>query len=242
MSNLEGRLRIILSQKSQYAALQQQEGALRFYLQDELTKGRVISLIKRNLKGDYDKEGKPYDHRASGYLENSIFPATDNPQGWTGDLIKSRLVGDGYLGLGIDVEEFSVYFKAASYAEKLSEGFTAGELSISSIKNWIYSKARRNPQSQWYTAYPRGDKGYATYYYSGDQVSHNVAKYIARPIVKKLKTVGYKGSGWLDFLQGPAGFQGALNRAYLKYLRDYPEYTWATITYKIEETLEKTGL
>lgn len=241
MSNLEGRLRIILSQKSQIAALRQQEGALRFYLQDELTKGRVITLIKRNLKGDYDKEGNPYDHRATGYLESSIYPVTDNPQGWTGDLIKSRLVSDGYLGLAIDVEQFSVYFKAASYAEKLNDGFTAGTLTADSIKNWIYSKARRNPTSKWYAAYPRKE-GYETYRYYGDQVTTSVAKYIAKPIVRKLKTVGYKGSGWLEFLQGPAGFQGALKRAYMRYLKDYPSYTWATITYKIEETLEKIGL
>ncbi len=239
--NLNGRLRVIVSRKSRGEALKQQEGALRFYLQDELTKGKVITLLKRNLSGPQDKEGNPYDHRASGYLENSIYPKTDDRNSWTDQLIKSRLKGDQYLGLGIGVNEFSVYFKAASYAEKLSDGFTASDLSISQITRWIQSKAKRNPMSQWYTAYPRSE-GYATYYYSGNEVTYNVAKYIAKPIVKKLKTVGYKGSGWLNFLQGPAGFQGALKRAYLKYLRDYPEYVWATMTYRIEETLEKIGL
>lgn len=241
MSNLEGRLRIILSRKSRGEALKQQEGALRFYLQDELTKGKVISRLKSNLKGDYDKSGKPYNHRASGYLEKSIYPNVDNRQLWTKDLITSRLQGDSYLGLGVGIENFSVYFKAASYAEKLSDGFTSGDVTESDIQRWIYAKARVNPQSEWFTSYKRS-KGYKTYYYSGDQVSFSVAKYIAKPITKKLKTVGYKGSGWLNFLQGPAGFQGALQRAYMKYLRDYPDYTWATMTYRIESTLEKIGL
>ena len=66
-----------------------------------------------------------------------------------------------------------------------------------------------------------------------------MAEYIAKPITQKLQVNGYAGSGWMDFLQGPAGLKGALTRAYGRYLKDYPAYTWATMTYRIEQMLEK---
>jgi hypothetical protein len=209
-------------------------------LQDELTKSKVISRLKANLEGPYNKEGNPYSHKVSGYLEKSIFPATDDPQGWVGNLITSRLVGDSYLGMGIGIEEFSVKINMASYAEKLNDGFnSAAGLRYEDITTWVYLKARKNPASEWFTSYKRRDGGYQTYYYSGNQVTYKIAEYIAKPIAKKLRTVGYKGSNWMEFLQGPAGLKGALERAYLKYLRDYPEYLWATMTWRIEENLQK---
>ena len=245
MQNLEGRLRIILSRKSRGEAKKQQEGALRFYLQNELSKGKVITLLKRNLEGPYNKEGNPYSHKATGYLERSIYPNVDSHTAWGKvngvNLIESRLVGDSYLGMGIGIERFSVMINMASYAEKLSDGFNSpAGLTYNDIAMWVYAKARRNPNSEWFASYKRKD-GIKTYYYSGNEVTMAIANYIAKPITKKLKTVGYKGSGWLDFLQGPAGLRGALNRAYSKYLRDYPEYLWATMTWRIEENLEKLG-
>lgn len=246
MDNLSGRLRIILSRKSPGEARKQQEGALRFYLQDELTKAKIIHRLKENLEGPYNKEGNPYSHKVSGYLEKSIYPSVDAPQAWKKvngkNVIESKLIGSPYLGLGIGIQEFSVMINMASYAEKLNDGFnSASGLRYEDITSWVYLKARKNPQSEWFTSYRRRDGGYQTYYYSGNQVTYKIAEYIAKPIAKKLRTVGYKGSGWMEFLQGPAGLRGALNRAYSKYLRDYPEYVWATMTWRIEENLEKLG-
>jgi len=238
MDNLEKRLRIILSEKTPLKATYQQRGALQFYLQDQLNKGKVISLLKRNLSGPQNKEGRPYDHRATGFLEKSIMPATDGNQIWTKRFLRVKLTGDRYLGLGISLDEFSAKIEAASYAQKLSDGFSSSGVTQEEIANWIYAKARRNPSSRWQASYRRKD-GYKTFDYYGDQVSYSVAKYIAKPITQKLQVNGYAGSGWMEFLQGPAGLKGALTRAYGRYLKDYPAYTWATMTYRIEQMLEK---
>ena len=238
MDNLERRLRIILSEKTPLKATYQQRGALQFYLQDQLNKGKVISLLKRNLSGPQNKEGRPYDHRATGNLEKSIMPATDGNQIWTKRFLRVKLTGDRYLGLGISLDEFSAKIEAASYAQELSDGFSSSDVTQKKIANWIYAKARRNPISRWRANYRRKD-GYIPYDYYGDKVSYSVAEYIAKPITQKLQVNGYAGSGWMDFLQGPAGLKGALTRAYGRYLKDYPAYTWATMTYRIEQMLEK---
>ncbi len=238
MDNLETRLRIILSRKTPGEATKQQRGALQFYLQDQLNKGKVITLLKRNLSGPQDREGRPYDHRATGNLEKSIMPATDGNQIWTKRFLRVRLTGDRYLGLGISLDEFSAKIEAASYAQELSDGFSSSGVTQDQIANWIYAKARRNPGSRWQASYRRKE-GYKTFDYYGDQVSYSVAKYIAKPITQKLQVNGYAGSGWMEFLQGPAGLKGALTRAYGRYLKDYPAYTWATMTYRIEQMLEK---
>lgn len=239
MSDLEKRLqRIVLNRKTPGEATKQQRGALQFYLQDQLNKGKVITLLKRNLSGPQDREGRPYDHRASGYLENSIKPKQDGNTVWNKNFVRVKLIGDKYLGLGISLEEFSARIEAASYAQKLSDGFIDGEVQESDIAQWIYSKARRNPNSKWQASYARKD-GFETIDYYGDKVTMAVANYIAKPVTQKLRTVGYKGSGWMDFLQGPAGLKGALQRAYLRYLNDYPAYTWATMTNKLNKMLER---
>lgn len=239
MDNLEGRLRIILSRKSPGEATKQQRGALQFYLQDQLNKAKIIANLKANLSGPNDQEGKPYDHRASGYLEKSIMPAADGDTVWTKRFVKVALTGDKYFGLGISLDTFRVQIEAASYAQKLNDGFTSTSgLTYNDIALWIYQKARRNPASEWYAAYKRKD-GIKTYYYSGNEVTLSIADYIAKPITKKLQTQGYKGSRWMEFLQGPAGLKGALTRAYRRYLDDYPAYTWATMTYKLNKMLEK---
>ncbi len=238
MDNLEKRLRIILSEKTPLKATLQQRGALQFYLQDQLNKGKVISLLKRNLSGPQNKEGNPYDHRATGNLEKSIMPSTDGNQVWTKRFLTVRLTGDRYLGLGISLDEFSAKIEAASYAQELSDGFSSSDVTQKKIANWIYAKARRNPLSRWRANYRRKD-GYIPYDYYGDKVIYSVAKYIAKPITQKLQVNGYAGSGWMEFLQGPAGLKGALTRAYGRYLKDYPAYTWATMTYRIEQMLEK---
>ena len=238
MSDLDSRLRIILSRKTPGEATKQQRGALQFYLQDQLNKGKVITLLKRNLSGPQDKAGNPYDHRATGNLERSIMPSKDGNQIWTKRFLRVRLTGDKYLGLGISLDEFSAKIEAASYAQELNDGFVAGDVTEADIAKWIYNKARRNPSSRWTAAYARKD-GFETFDYYGDKVTMAVAEYIAKPITKKLQTVGYAGSGWLEFLQGPAGLKGALDRAYGRYLKDYPAYTWATMTYRIEQMLER---
>lgn len=238
MSDLESRLRIVLSEKSPQKATYQQRGALQFYLQDQLNKGKVITLLKRNLSGPQDKEGRPYDHRATGNLEKSIMPSNDGNQVWTKRFLTVRLTGDRYLGLGISLDNFSAQIEAASYAQKLNDGFVDGSVQVEDIAQWIYNKARRNPGSRWRAAYKRKD-GFQTYDYYGDQVTMSVARYIAQPITNKLRIVGYAGSGWMEFLQGPAGLRGALERAYARYLKDYPAYTWATMTYRIEQMLER---
>jgi hypothetical protein len=221
MSNpaIERRLqRIVLNRKSSGEATKQQRGALMFYVQDELNKGKVITLLKRNLSGPQDKEGRPYDHRATGFLEKSINPTKDGPRVFNKRFLRVSLIGDRYLGLGINLDEFSVNIEAASYAQELS--------------------ARRNPNSRWQASYKRKD-GYETFNYYGDKVTQSIAMYIAKPITDKLQVNGYAGSGWMEFLQGPAGLKGALTRAYGKYLNDYPAYTWATMTNKINKMLEK---
>lgn len=148
------------------------------------------------------------------------------------------MTGDKYLGLGISLDEFSAKIDAASYAQKLNDGFIDGSVKESDIANWIYAKARRNPGSKWQASYARKD-GFKTFDYYGNEVTFAVAEYIAKPITKKLRTVGYAGSGWMEFLQGPAGLKGALQRAYRRYLNDYPVYTWATMTYRLNQMLEK---
>ena len=241
MSNpaIERRLqRIVLNKKSSGEATKQQRGALMFYVQDQLNKGKVITLLKRNLSGPQDKEGKPYDHRATGFLEKSITPTKDGPRVFNKRFLRVELTGDRYLGLGINLDEFSVNIETASYAQELSDGYSSSDVTQDKVARWIQAKAGRNPNSRWQASYKRKD-GYRTFDYYGDKVTQSIAMYIAKPITDKLNTNGYVGSGWMEFLQGPAGLKGALTRAYLKYLNDYPAYTWATMTNKINKMLEK---
>jgi hypothetical protein len=241
MSNpsIERRLqRIVLNRKSSGEATKQQRGALMFYVQDELNKGKVITMLKKNLSGPYNKEGNPYDHRATGFLEKSIMPAADGPRVFTKRFLTVALTGDRYLGLGISLDEFSAKIEAASYAQKLSDGFSSSGVTQDEIARWVYAKARKNPNSRWTASYKRKD-GYRSFDYYGNKVTASIAMYIAKPITKKLQVNGYAGSGWMEFLQGPAGLKGALTRAYGKYLNDYPAYTWATMTNKINKMLEK---
>ena len=239
MSNVDRRVKIILSQKNIRAAKNQQEGAIRFYIQDELTKNKVITRLKDNLSGYSEKLAQTrypfdgtYDHRASGYLEKSINPAIDGITGW-GKQISSRLKVDGYLGLGTGIDDVSAYIDMASYGDDLDRGHRKGA-SLGDLTRWVYIKARNRPDVPFYIF-----NGKKPYYYQDGDVSFGVAKVVARFIKKRYDAVGYPGSNWMDVLEEEYGLTDSIYRAYLRYLNDYPEYIYATAQVKINQMIER---
>jgi hypothetical protein len=239
MTSVDRRVKIILSLKNQEAVKNQQEGALRFYIQDELTKARIITRLKENLSGynpalaasKHPGDGI-YDHRSSGYLEKSITPGVDKITAW-GKNITSRLKVDGYLGLGVGIENVSARIDMASYGDKLDKGHRE-KATLTNMQLWVYSKARRRPNTAFYIF-----NGKKPYFYSGDRVNLNVAEIVAKFILKRYNSVGYEGSGWLDVLQEERGLTDSVYRAYLRYLKDYPEYVYATSIVKINKMIER---
>jgi hypothetical protein len=225
--------------KNRSAVKNQQEGAIRFYIQDELKKSKIITRLKENLSGyspalaasKHPGDGI-YDHRSSGYLEKSITPGIDSITAWKKN-ITSRIVVDDFLGLGIGIENVSARIDMASYGDKLDKGHRE-EVSLTNMQQWVYSKARRRPNVPFYI-----HNGKKPYFYEGDQVTMNVAEIVAKFILKRYNSVGYEGSGWLDVLKEEGGLDDCIYRAYLRYLKDYPEYVYATSMVKINKMIER---
>lgn len=239
MTSVDRRVKIILSMKNQSAVKNQQEGAIRFYIQDELKKSKIITRLKENLSGyspalaasKHPGDGI-YDHRSSGYLEKSITPGIDSITAWKKN-ITSRIKVDDFLGLGIGIDNVSARIDMASYGDKLDQGHRE-KVSLTDMQQWVYSKARRRPNVPFYIY-----NGKRPYLYEGSEVTMNVAEVVAKFILKRYNSVGYEGSGWLDVLKEEGGLDDCIYRAYLRYLKDYPEYVYATSMVKINKMIER---
>lgn len=240
--------------KNPRAAKNQQQGAIRFYLQNEMNKLKIIQRLKNNLEGT-NLDGQPYNHRVTGKLEKSITPNKDGTGIWSKN-IQSRIKVDSFLGLGIGIDEVSVKISYAKYGDELDQGFDSSNVTQMQIAKWIMMKARKNPTSKWYAYYGNG----RVYDYYGS-VPYRVAKYIARPIAKKLRNQGYRGSDWASSIFGGTTTEvytdeygssfaytslnkknsvaAAIQRAFMKYLDDYPEYVYGTVTLKTDKLLSK---
>src|SRR6056300_1336963 len=101
--------------KNPKAAKNQQQGAIRFYLQQELDKLKIINKLKNNLKG-MAVDGEPYIHDVTGKLKDSIKPKKDGRPVW-GKNITSKIKTDTYLGLGIGIDQVSVKIDMAKYGD-----------------------------------------------------------------------------------------------------------------------------
>lgn len=240
--------------KNPDAAKNQQQGAIRWYLQNEMNKLMIIQRLKNNLEGT-GLNGQPYSHKVTGKLERSITPNKDGSTVW-GKNIRSRIKVDNLLGLGIGIDEVSVKISYEKYGDDLDQGFDSANVSQMQIAEWIMMKARKNPTSKWYAYYGNG----RIYDYYGS-VPYQVAKYIARPITKKLRNEGYKGSAWVSSIFGGTTTEvytddegtsfaytslnkknsvaAAIQRAFMKYLDDYPLYVYGTVTLKTDKLLSK---
>jgi|GEM_PF-4017757 len=216
--------------KNPRAAKQQQQGAIRFHLQRELKTSQIIKRLKMNLNGESGSGS--YNHRVTGRLEKSITPNVDGDTIWSKNII-SKIKVDSYLGLGIGIEQVSVKVDMALYGDELSQGFIK-EVEVEVLTKWVMRKARRYPTSGWYLF-----NGKKPYYYYGNEVTHSVAKILAKMIRPRLSSVGYKGSRWLSVLKGKQGLNGALQRAFNRYLDDYPAYTYGTVIHKLNKMLSK---
>jgi hypothetical protein len=227
-----------LSQKTVRPSKNQQDGSMRFYIQDELYKARIIKNLKLNLYGQAG--GEDYRHRATGDLEKSIRPAQDKKPArgvggdslWTGKNLKVDLITDKYLGLAIGQNEVSVRVLMNEYGWKISEGFKGAN--YSDIVQWIMVKARRFPTSGWYIW-----NGTKPYYYYGEGVTQKVAEVIARPVTKRLDEEGYQGSRWTAVLNGKDGLDGALQRARTRFLMKYEEWAYIAVDMKLDKMLSK---
>lgn len=219
--------------KNPRAAKQQQQGALRFYIQQELDRLKIINKLKNNLKGTA-LDGRPYAHEATGNLKNSIKPNKDGQKIW-GKNITSRLKVDEYLGLGIGIDQVSVKIDMAEYGDVIDRGGIPQSVSKDEIKQWIIDKSRRFPTTQWYLFNQRQ----GVRYFSGSQVTDRIASALATPITKKIQRDGINASGWLDVLKGKQGLNGALDRAFLRYLNDYDAYAYAAVNLRLEKMLSK---
>jgi len=215
--------------KNPRAAKQQQQGALRFYLQQELSKAKIISRLKANLKG-MAVDGEPYIHDVTGNLKNSISPNKDGQKVW-GKNITSKLKTDSYLGMGIGIDQVSVKIDMAEYGDILDQGAKTN-VDTNDIHSWIMMKSERYPTTKWYIGNPSN----AIY---GSEMTEGAAWKIAVPITDKIKREGVRESGWLDMLKGKNGLNGALQRAFLRYLRDYDDYAYATVVNKLDKMLSK---
>ena len=219
--------------KNPRAAKNQQQGAIRFYLQQELNRLKIINKLKNNLKGTA-LDGQPYIHDVTGNLKGSIKPSKDGQTVWGGNII-SKLNVDPYLGLGIGIDQVSVKIDMEKYGDLLDQGGKPQVVDRDEIKQWIIDKSRRYPSTQWFLWNPRQ----GTRYFSGSQITDKIANALATPITKKIQMDGIRASGWLDVLKGKQGLNGALDRAFLRYLRDYDDYTYAVVNLKLQKMLSK---
>lgn len=202
----------------------QQQGTLLFHIQRALSDYKIIERLKESLNNK--------KHNVTGNLERSINPQRSNEKGGWKNKIISRIKTDDYLGLGIGIDNVSVRIDMAEYGDLIDQGFTGAD--YNNIVEWIKNKARKYPDSQWYIY-----GGGKPYYYSGDRVTDNVARVIARPIVNKLNTVGSKASGWQNVLLGKRGLMAAIEEGYNRYLRDYPDFAYAASIRRIEKMISK---
>lgn len=214
--------------KNPRAAKQQQQGALRFYIQQELAKAKIIKRLKTNLKGTA-VDGNPYIHKVTGKLEKSIAPNKDGQKIW-GKRIVSKLKVDPYLGLGNGVEQVSVRVDMEEYGDVLDEGGMPYVIQQTDIYRWVLAKANRYPSSQWF--WRGGD-------ISGAQMTTAAAWNISYHITNKIKKIGVRETNWLSVLKGKNGLNGALQRAFNRYLRDYDDYAYATVVNKLDKMLMK---
>lgn len=214
--------------KNPRAAKQQQQGALRFYIQQELAKAKIIKRLKTNLKGTA-VDGNPYIHKVTGKLEKSIAPNKDGQKIW-GKRIVSKLKVDPYLGLGNGVEQVSVRVDMEEYGDVLDEGGMPYVIQQTDIYRWVLAKANRYPSSQWF--WRGGD-------ISGAQMTTSAAWNISYHITNKIKKIGVRETNWLSVLKGKNGLNGALQRAFNRYLRDYDDYAYATVVNKLDKMLMK---
>ena len=219
--------------KNPRAAKNQQQGAIRFYLQQELARLQIINRLKNNLKGTA-VDGTPYIHDVTGNLKGSIKPSKDGPTVW-GKNITSRLKVDSYLGLGIGIDQVSVKIDMEKYGDVLDQGGRPATVNRDEIKQWIIDKSRRYPSTEWFLWNPRQ----GTRYFSGSQITDKIANALATPITKKINAEGVRESGWLDVLKGKQGLNGALDRAFSRYLGDYDDYAYAVVNLKLEKMLSK---
>ena len=214
--------------KNPRAAKNQQQGALRFYIQQELAKAKIIKRLKTNLKGTA-VDGNPYIHKVTGKLEKSIAPNKDGQKIW-GKRIVSKLKVDPYLGLGNGVEQVSVRVDMEEYGDVLDEGGMPYVIQQTDIYRWVLAKANRYPSSQWF--WRGGD-------ISGAQMTTSAAWNISYHITNKIKKIGVRETNWLSVLKGKNGLNGALQRAFNRYLRDYDDYAYATVVNKLDKMLMK---
>jgi len=216
------------SLKNREAGRIQQGGAMRFYIQNELVKSKVIQRLKLNLEGQTG-DGQ-YRHKVTGNLEKSIKPKADIKELW-GKNIVSRIKVDDYLGLGIGIDEVSVRINMAEYGDKLNDGFRE-YVSTETIMGWIKAKARRYPTSGWYLYSGGGVK-----YFYGEEVTDRVARPIATAIANRISSEGYKGSKWQAVLRGREGLNAILQKAFTRYLDKYDEWTEVIVTKKLNKML-----
>ena len=214
--------------KNPRAAKQQQQGALRFYIQQELAKAKIISRLKANLNGTA-VDGNPYIHKVTGKLEKSISPNKDGQKIW-GKRVVSKLKVDPYLGLGNGIEQVSVRVDMEEYGDVLDEGGMPLRVDQTDIYRWVLAKANRYPTSQWFW---RGGN------ISGGEMTTAAAWNISYHVTKKIKAVGVRETNWLSVLKGKNGLNGALQRAFNRYLRDYDDYAYATVINKLDKMLSK---
>lgn len=219
--------------KNPRAAKNQQQGAIRFYLQQELARLQIINRLKNNLKGTA-VDGKPYIHDVTGNLKGSIKPSKDGQTVWGKNII-SRIKVDPYLGLGIGIDQVSVKIDMEKYGDVLDQGGKPTTVNRDDIKQWIIDKSRRYPSTEWFLWNPRQ----GTRYFSGSQITDRIANALATPITKKINAEGVRESGWLDVLKGKQGLNGALDRAFSRYLGDYDDYAYAVVNLKLEKMLSK---
>ena len=133
--------------KNPEAAKNQQQGAIRFYLQQELNKLKIINKLKNNLKG-MAVDGEPYIHDVTGNLKNSITPKRDGGPIWGGNII-SKIKTDTYLGLGIGIDQVSVKIDMAKYGDVLDMGRKPSpQVTIEDIKQWIILKSQKYPTTK----------------------------------------------------------------------------------------------
>jgi hypothetical protein len=216
--------------KNREAGRTQQNGAMRFYIQNELVKARIIERLKLNLEGQAGDE--EYRHRATGSLEKSIKPANDIKELW-GKNIKTQIKVDTYLGLGVSIQEVSARIDMLEYGDKISNGFRGGA-TVEDLMQWIKAKARRYPTSGWYL-YVKNKP----HYYYGEEVTDRVAKPIATAIADRINSEGYQGTKWQAILKGRDGLNGSLQRAFQRYLMKYDEWTDVIVRKRLDKMLAK---
>ena len=216
--------------KNREAGRTQQNGAMRFYIQNELVKARIIEKLKLNLEGQAG-DGE-YRHRATGALEKSIKPSNDIKELWSKN-ITTKIKVDAYTGLGIGIEEVSARVDMLEYGDKISNGFRGGA-NVEDLMLWIKAKARRYPTSGWYLY-----TGGKPYYYYGEEVTDRVAKPIATAIADRINSEGYQGTKWQAVLRGKNGLNGSLQRAFQRYLMKYDEWTEVIVRKKLDKMLAK---